>query len=190
MNDDFDNKDDEDAGLWSEITKDIKPIEKPLSLVEDGEDRDHQARTPAKKRSKAGSVPVPRGKKLHQQPVQQESGRDLDHRTAERLRKGQMSIDARLDLHGLTRVDAQAALSRFIHAQFVAGSRCVLVITGKGAGADGRRDPLSGGQGVLKQSVPQWLNEPPNRSLVLQSTRAKPQHGGDGALYVLLRRKR
>ena len=105
----------------------------------------------------------------------------LDRRTAERLRKGEMVIDDSLDLHGLTQEMAHAALWRFVTAAAERGRRCLLVITGKGG-----RDHA----GVLKRQVPRWLNEPGLRPLVLGFAFAQPKHGGEGALYVLLKRRR
>ncbi|HZT51901.1 MAG TPA: Smr/MutS family protein [Stellaceae bacterium] len=104
----------------------------------------------------------------------------LDKRSAQRLRRGEMPIEARLDLHGMTQDEAHRALERFIPAQREAGRRAVLIITGKGTGGDG----------VLRRSVPRWLAEARCRPHVLATAPARPQHGGDGALYVLLRRTR
>lgn len=116
----------------------------------------------------------------------------LDKRSAERLRRGQMSIDGRLDLHGHTQADAHRAVHGFITASHRAGRRCVLIITGKG----GARDDFDGSfmpdrdSGVLRRNLPRWLGEANVRALVLRLETARPQHGGDGAYYVLLRRKR
>ncbi len=106
---------------------------------------------------------------------------DVDRSTGDKLRRGNLAIDGRLDLHGLTQPEAHDALDRFLASSAHMGRRCVLVITGKGVGASG---------GVLRQAVPRWLNEAPNRARVLAVTPAQPRHGGAGALYVLLKRKR
>ncbi len=116
----------------------------------------------------------------------------LDKRSAERLRRGQMTIEGRLDLHGHTQVDAHRAAHAFIAASHRAGRRCVLIITGKG----GVRDNMDAGfmpdrdSGVLRRNLPRWLGEAPVRHMVLRLESARPQHGGDGAYYVLIRRKR
>jgi DNA-nicking Smr family endonuclease len=107
----------------------------------------------------------------------------LDKRSAQRLRRGQMPIEARLDLHGLTQLEAHRAVDAFLAAAQGSAKRCVLVITGKG----GCGEPDGG---VLRRMVPRWLAEPPNRSRVIAIERAQPRHGGDGALYVLLRKAR
>lgn len=105
----------------------------------------------------------------------------VDRRTADRLRRGKLAIEARLDLHGLYQDEAHGQLNDFIVSAAAAGRRCVLVITGRGAGQEG---------GVLRRRVPTWLNQAPCRSLVLAMAPARRDHGGEGALYVLLRRRR
>ena len=105
----------------------------------------------------------------------------VDRRTAEQLHRGQMAIDGRIDLHGMTQTEAHGALAAFIDKAEAQGWRCVLIITGKGA--------RSGG-GVLRTAVPRWLNLPPHRARILSFGAARPKDGGEGALYVLLRRRR
>ena len=109
-------------------------------------------------------------------------GEGLDRRTATRLRRGQVLIDSSLDLHGLTQREAHSTLANTLTAAQARGERCVLVITGKGLGREGG--------GILKTRVPQWLLEPAIRHLILGKETARPQHGGTGALYVLLRKLR
>jgi DNA-nicking Smr family endonuclease len=99
-----------------------------------------------------------------------------------KLRRGQLPIEARIDLHGMTQIEAHRALGAFLSNQQAAGRRCVLVITGKGSG--------NGSSGVLRSQVPRWLNERGNRELMLAFDYARPQDGGEGALYVLLKRNR
>jgi len=102
----------------------------------------------------------------------------VDRATAERLKRGRYQVEARLDLHGMTQAEAHRALAGFVGRSRAAGRRCVLVITGHGR--------MTGG--VLKSAVPRWLAEPGLRPDVLAITPAQPRAGGDGALYVLLRR--
>ena len=106
---------------------------------------------------------------------------------ADRFRQGRLEIDGKVDLHGRTQAEAHDALHAFIHRAHRAGKRCLLVITGKGGvktlGGEATR-------GILRQSVPRWLNEPGLRRFILAFDHARPQHGGEGALYVLLKRER
>ena len=102
----------------------------------------------------------------------------VDRATAERVRRGRYPVAAPLDLHGLTQAEAHRTLESFIALSRAAGRRCLLVITGNGR--------LSGG--VLRAAVPRWLAEPAMRRHILAITPARPQDGGPGALYVLLRR--
>lgn len=105
---------------------------------------------------------------------------DIDKRTAERFRRGELAIEATLDLHGLTQAEAHRRLDSFVVRAAATGTRMLLVITGKG----------ERGTGVLRDGVPRWLAEPGLRPHVLALAHAQPKHGGGGALYVLLRKKR
>lgn len=111
----------------------------------------------------------------------------IDRNTAERFRKGETPFDGTLDLHGLTREKAHRALGSFLHSHYDRGSRCLLVITGKGL----RKDMQQGtGHGILREMLPVWLSEPGLRAMVLALDVAKQKHGGSGAYYILLRRRR
>jgi DNA-nicking Smr family endonuclease len=106
----------------------------------------------------------------------------IDKRQAERFRRGKTPIEGKIDLHGRTQAQAHDDLHDFVARAHAAGKRMVLVITGKGITASK--------SGVLKENVPRWLNEPSLRRHVLAFDYAEPQHGGEGALYVLLKRKK
>jgi DNA-nicking Smr family endonuclease len=97
--------------------------------------------------------------------------------------RGKEPIDARLDLHGLTQAQAHSALLHFLREASARGARLVLVITGKGGRGDSER-------GVLKRQVPHWLALPEFRAFVVGYDDAGLRHGGEGALYVRLRRPR
>lgn len=107
----------------------------------------------------------------------------MDKRTAQRLKRGALSVDGHLDLHGHTREAAHRALRRFLQHHTAMGSNTVMVVTGKGL----RGGPESG---VLKREVPRWLNQPDLRPLVVAATPARPRDGGEGALYIKLKRQR
>ncbi|HZS83098.1 MAG TPA: Smr/MutS family protein [Stellaceae bacterium] len=132
------------------------------------------------------AAPPPRGEL---RPIAGARAPGLDKASAERLKRGRYPIEARLDLHGMTQDEAHRALIAFIAEAAAAGLRCVLVITGKGLRRLGEAE-AAGDSGILRQSVPRWLNEAPSRARILAFSAARPQHGGGGALYILLRRQR
>ncbi len=109
----------------------------------------------------------------------------LDRNTARRLAEGRLAPQARLDLHGMTVDAAHGALTRFIHESSALGRRCVLVVTGKGRGEEGGR-----GAGVLRRETPRWLTVSPLAEQVVGVFEAHPRHGGGGALYVYIRKRR
>ncbi|MBN9553442.1 MAG: Smr/MutS family protein [Alphaproteobacteria bacterium] len=114
----------------------------------------------------------------------------LDGNTAEKLRKGEITPGARIDLHGMTETAAHNALLSFLAAAQGRGVRLVLVITGVGNPRD--RDSaewMRSRHGVLKGMVPRWLNERGFTALVSGSGPAHRRHGGEGALYVYLRKR-
>ncbi len=96
-----------------------------------------------------------------------------------RIARAREPIGGRLDLHGHDQDRARAALTAFVLRAQADGARAVLVITGKGRTGDG----------VLRRRVPEWLGEAPARAAVAGVSPAEPRHGGDGALYVALKRR-
>jgi DNA-nicking Smr family endonuclease len=115
----------------------------------------------------------------------------LDGRTAERLRRGLLEPHGKLDLHGYTEAAAHRALLAFLRSARAHGHRLVLVVTGRGAKADFRASPRDSSltrRGVLKSAVPRWLNEPEFAALIAGCGAAHRRHGGDGALYIYLRK--
>ena len=116
---------------------------------------------------------------------------NLDPHDAKSIRRGRVTIDARIDLHGMTQTRAHETLVRFLQRSAAQRHRCVLVITGKGGRRTEDEDPYANfGTGVLRVQLPHWLEAPEVAPLVISSGPAAPQHGGDGARYVMLRRKR
>ena len=113
----------------------------------------------------------------------------MDRKNHDRMIRGKLSPEARIDLHGMTVAEAHPELIRFILNSWGAGYRLVLVITGKGKqGPD--HGPIPTRYGVLKHQVPRWLHLPPLGPCVLQVSEAHLKHGGAGAYYVYLRRPR
>ena len=98
-------------------------------------------------------------------------------------RTSAIAIDGRLDLHGMTQAEAHHALLGFLRSKQSRGGRLVLVITGKGSGDNG-----FGGRGVLKRMVPLWLGQAEFSNMIIGFEAAARAHGGDGALYIRLRR--
>ena len=114
----------------------------------------------------------------------------IDRKTSLKLKKGKVEIDYKLDLHGLTQIEAKQALEQAILGAWKNKLRLILVITGKGL-RQSKSNELSdnGATGVLRRIVPRWLKEAPLSNFVLAFSSAQQTHGGSGALYVLLRRQ-
>ena len=169
--------------LWQRVTQRVKPLpgrNQTISSLPTVKQKAHSAKL-APKISKKPLLPLASSPTIVKQPLPidlREGDRaGLDRRTQRRLFRGDVPIDRRLDLHGHTAARSEIKLQRFIEDASYAGCRCVLVITGKGAG-------------VLKGHVPGWLKRPPLSGLILALAEARPQDGGSGAFYVLLRRRR
>ena len=118
----------------------------------------------------------------------------FDRRRERAIVAGRLEIEARLDLHGLRQSEAHHRLRTFLLVCASKGYSTVLVVTGKGGSAPQAHDELAGygapERGVLRRNVPRWLEEPDMRALVASYTSAGIKHGGEGALYIHLRRRR
>ncbi len=177
-----DNAGDDDTAVWKRLTSGVKAYRSdPPAPIRP------KPSPPAPRRRKVTAMPPAitapaAAKPAPPDPVDLRAGEHagIDKATRRRLAQGQITIEARLDLHGATAAQAERRLSGFIDSAVRQGSRCVLVITGKGVE----------GTGVLRRLVPQWLKAPPLAPFVLAISAARPGDGGDGALYVLLRRRR
>lgn len=117
----------------------------------------------------------------------------IDGHTAERMSRGQLAPEAKLDLHGLTEDAAHRALVTFLRSAYARGVRLALIVTGKGGAAHRDDEPfdleLDGRKrGVLKRMTPRWLQEPELARFVADTRSAHIRHGGAGALYVYLRK--
>ena len=110
--------------------------------------------------------------------------------TQDRLRRGLIEPDARIDLHGMTQEAAHRTLFTWLAAAHARGYRLVLVVTGKGNPKNDENAPwMMSPHGVLKQMVPRWLNQAELAALIASVRPAHAKHGGGGALYVYLRKK-
>jgi DNA-nicking Smr family endonuclease len=179
---------DEEEALWAGFTRSIKPLKpaKPGAKTSPKSSAiPSVASTPAPSQARPRTV-APRAPPPAPSPPLAPLGRRLKQRVA----RGREPIDARLDLHGMTQQEAHAALLRFLHRAQASGVKTALVVTGKGlrksSSSDGRDADHK--PGVLKRQVPLWLALPEFRLLVVGFDDAHVGHGGEGALYVRLRR--
>lgn len=117
----------------------------------------------------------------------------LERKKTRKLSSGRIEIEGRIDLHGMRQAEAHAALTRFLHRAYADGRRWVLVITGKGAplrtAHDERLEREGEERGVLRRNVPRWLAEPDLAPIIIGFTTAAIRHGGEGALYVHIRKR-
>ena len=173
----------EDQILWQRVIQRVTPLSgrnQPLSSSPTVKKLAHLAK-PASKISKQVPLSATSSSKIIKPPspvdLREGDRAGLDSRTQRRLFRGDVPIERRVDLHGYSAARAETKLQSFIEDASISGCRCLLVITGKGAG-------------VLKRHVPEWLKQPPLSGLVLALAEARPVDGGSGACYVLLRRRR
>jgi DNA-nicking Smr family endonuclease len=177
----------DDKRLWRLVASTVEPL--PGRLPPPPEPpppaADPAQETPAAPPRRSSTVPVPEAKKKSL-PLA-----GLETRLRQRVARGQLPIDARLDLHGLRQDSAHRKLFAFLLEAQRRGHKLVLVITGKGNAAAEKEPSLFGSErGVLRRLTPLWLAEPQARSLVVGFEEAALQHGGSGALYVRIRRVR
>ncbi len=185
----------DDAALWQRVAGGVSPLagdkrRKSAKLAKTATPEAAAGGEEATTGTPTGTPPLvpqppapPSEQISAQPPLIAGAASGIDKRTATRLRRGQLAIDDRIDLHGMTQQEAFRALSLFIEESQENGARCVLVITGKGLKPDGST-------GVLRDALPGWLNRVELRPLVLALSQAQPRDGGQGAFYVLLRRNR
>jgi DNA-nicking Smr family endonuclease len=187
----------EEAELWAHVMRDAKALKRRQRAAERAVREDVPVPPPAVAASDGAAAPPPRPKTpaVPTSPVRPADPSppqlaDFEDRHRRKLARNVEAIDARLDLHGMRQREAHGALRAFLFASAARGSRNVLIITGKGTRAEIERvrDFMQEERGVLRRLVPQWLAEPEFRAIVLSYTAASVRHGGDGALYVRLRK--
>jgi DNA-nicking Smr family endonuclease len=175
-----------EQALWSKAMADVKPLRRkrrarkaaaptPSSAPHLAPETPAPVPSPAAPRRTASppatkATPVPR-------PTPEPG---IDKNTLAKLKRGDMEIAARIDLHGMTQAHAHAELHAFLGRAVARGARLLLVITGKG----------SAGDGVLRRQLPHWIHASPHHGRVLRIEPAHIRHGGGGAWYVFLRRRR
>jgi DNA-nicking Smr family endonuclease len=159
---------DEEQALWEAYTRPLKPLRRRQPATAPVKPVPGSAEQPRSTRAKATAKPP--------SPTPPPPLTPLDRRTRTRVARGRTGIDRRLDLHGLTKQEAHSALLHFLRQSVAREARTVLVITGK--------------SGVLRHEVPQWLALPDFRALLIGFEQAAIRHGGEGALYLRLRKSR
>jgi DNA-nicking Smr family endonuclease len=180
---------DEEAVLWQGVIRSISPLRRSSKLRS-------EPVAPETARPAAKARPTPAPKSVSKptfiappalpKPISPPPLAPLSRKLKQRIARGSHDIGGRLDLHGFTQAEAHDALLHFLRGRQARGAKVVLVITGKGA----RGGDASGERGVLKRMVPLWLRLPEFRSFVIGFESAAIGHGGEGALYVSLRKSR
>jgi len=175
---DKDDSEDDDSDLFRQMMKGTRPLQSDTRMPENTR---HSTR-PQKRQTKppAASVPLYLDTRIDINKTLFYHRGGLQHAVIKHLKRGDIPYEARLDLHGQRLEKAQHSLQQFIDRSCEAGMHCVLIVHGRGVGSDDNK-PL------LKQAVNQWLPQIPD---VLAFASAIPAHGGVGAVYVILRRRR
>ncbi len=191
----------DDEALWQAFSKQVKPLDgnqrapvrDPAAADQNDSRETYSPRVAGKDRSHPGKKAVS-VKAAASQPKKPQQLTTFDGRQVKRLGTGRTPIDARIDLHGMRQSEAHAALRRFLHGAAAKGHRTVLVITGKGAPEFNAQTTWhaagEGTRGVLRRMVPHWLADADLRAIVISYATSHPRHGGEGALYVQLRRSK
>jgi len=183
-----------ERALWTYVTRHVAPISPRAAVTEEDLSLLSAEITPPPpaKRAKIKAAdkviiaPAPETPKPPSTPPLV----PLERRLRQRLARGAHPIEAVLDLHGMRQVEAHERLRRFLMAAQAGGSAVVLVVTGKGGAATDVAPGHPGERGVLRRVVPHWLRLPDLRGIVLGFEEAAQHHGGGGALYVRLRKRR
>lgn len=191
-----------DRELWQRLAHSVEPLRRVKGRVLENElsGMDQILREPPALAGYRASEPHHRP--LPIPPVSQPAGQlakeppplaPFDRKRSRRIASGRIEIEARLDLHGARQLEAHGRFHAFIMACAARGLSTVLVVTGKGHPSD-KDEPQPFGtdapqRGVLRRSVPMWLESSELRALVASYTTADIRHGGAGALYIHLRRR-
>ncbi len=174
----------EEAALWREVAKTIEPL--PGKVLAAEAEPAAEPTLPAAAEPVVAVAPSSRKDRAKRPPPLA----PVEDRLRQRLLRGRIDIDRRLDLHGMRQAEAHGRLLGFLDAAQAQGAKVVLIITGKGKPGAEERPLFAEEPGVLRRAVPHWLSAPELRGIVLGFEEAGPAHGGAGALYVRLRRRR
>jgi DNA-nicking Smr family endonuclease len=180
----------DERALWRGVTRSVEPLgrrRRQTARPEVATDAGPEILAPAGP-AKPNSQPArPVSNARPAVPVVAPPLAPLGRRLKQSVARGRAQIDARIDLHGLTQREAHHVLLRYLRRAQADGAKIALVVTGKGGGAGGG---IAGERGVLRRQVPLWLALPEFRDFIVGFETAGAGHGGEGALYVRLRRKR
>lgn len=179
---------DEDRQLWNTVARSIKPLRRrsPHPDPDDVAPETRPAKSHPVPKAPARAHPAAEERRAHAPRPAVPALSPLARRERQRIARGGVAIEARIDLHGLTQSQAHAALAHFLRRAQADGAKFALVITGKGA----RFAEHGSDRGILRRQVPLWLKLPEFRSYVVGFEDAHISHGGQGALYVRIRRLR
>lgn len=177
----------EEKKLWSTVTRDVKPIHNVTETIP--EDKSFPvSRAVSRKKITTGHFTIrtiPEGRDISPPPR-------VDHNWQQKLRRGRVPVEGKIDLHGMTQDRAYRALTGYIHRARASGKRVILVVTGKGGPkrdlADLSLRDFETRRGILRDQVPNWLSSGELRLSVVSFFSANREHGGEGAFYVILRK--
>jgi DNA-nicking Smr family endonuclease len=177
-----------DAALWARIAQTATPLKKKNRVTQVAVPPKPGPSPKAKAAAKAEAKSAPASKPPRPSHAPHTG---LDRQTARKLEKGALAVEARLDLHGMRQRDAHVALRKFLKWAQGKDYRHLLVITGKGSLRDeGQSFYVEEARGVLRQAVPHWLSHGDLAPLIVSFSAAPRRLGGEGALYVRLRKLR
>lgn len=211
----------EEDRLWRQVMKGTRPIGKVVRKAANRVDRSglhgshnnrapsgaaapatgptHHGHPPPPKKLSGSPPPIIRRSELPSpKPPTSADLSNLDRKEKQRVLRGKVEIDGKIDLHGMRQNEAHKALIARVSQARMEGKRVLLVVTGKGASkgvsgagpADGSEPFWARGGGVLKSNVPLWLRQDPLRAMIFSVQQAHQRHGGGGALYVFLKKLR
>jgi DNA-nicking Smr family endonuclease len=168
--------------LWSLVVRTVRPLRLGKKSISDAR-RGTGVRHGAAGAADAVGHPEPHVATSPRRAVRVPALSPIVRRDKQKLARGHAALDARIDLHGMTQMQAYGALRRMLHRSQANGAKFVLVITGKGVA-----NASPSGRGVLRRQVPMWLALPEFRRYVLGFDIADTGHGGEGALYIRVRK--
>ena len=171
----------EDTNFWLDAVKDVAPQEQKQSVAPSSKTPKieiHEKRVYASKQEFT----------TYSKALEDNVFGGIDKATLRRFKREEFKVEAVLDLHGLNEEEAFEKVDTFIPQCYAAKKRCVIIITGKGG--IHQQDDIFAPRGILKRSVPQWLNMPRLRSMILIYKNPSENLGGSGALYILLKRNK